>query len=37
MKDQYTFTLGPHSFALKPVPIDNPTPVPALLFTFRVG
>ena len=32
MEDRYTFTLGPHSFGLKPIPKGNPTPVPALLF-----
>ena len=33
-EDQYTFSLGPHSFSLSPIPLDNPTPVPALLFDF---
>ena len=36
-KDRYTFTLGFCSFALKPVPVGNPTPVPLLLFTSWVG
>ena len=33
MEDHYAFTLDPHSFFLKPVPVGNPTPVPLLLFT----
>ena len=33
MEDQYTFTLGPRSFSLTPVPEGEPTPVPILLFT----
>ena len=32
MEDQYTFTLGPHSFSLSPVPEDEPTLIPLLLF-----
>ena len=36
-KDYYTFTLGSCSFALKPVPVGDPTHVPVLLFTSWVG
>ena len=32
-EDCYTFTLGPCSFSLAPVPEGKPTPVPILLFT----
>ena len=32
-EDCYTFSLGPHSFTLKSVSLDNLTPVPLLLFT----
>ena len=33
MEDRYTFTLGPRSFSLSPVPEGEPIPVPLLLFT----
>ena len=36
-EDHYTFTLGSHSFTLKPIPLGDHTPVPALLFTSWVG
>ena len=31
-EDRYTFTLGPHSLSLAPVPEGEPTPVPVFLF-----
>ena len=31
-EDHYTFSLGPCSFSLSPVPEGDPTPVPVLLF-----
>ena len=37
MEDQYTFTLGPRSFSLAPIPEGEPTPVPVLLFASWVG
>ena len=36
MEDCYTFSLGLHSFTLKSVSLDNPTPVPLLLFASWV-
>ena len=31
-EDRYTFSLGPRSFSLSPIPEGDPTPVPVLLF-----